>query len=115
MALFVGQKVVCIAGFSPETICPGDKLPQKGTIYRVRDQCVHSSSGTAAIRLFEIVNRVHSTVFYGVGESWYDASAFRPVVDRPTDISIFKKLLAPAQTQNLFNHDAWIALTDHPA
>lgn len=71
--------------------------PELGRIYTVREIFLHET-GAVAMRLVEIVNPV---VQYKNGEKelCFDAANFRPIVERKTDISIFKAMLTPKTEQ----------------
>jgi hypothetical protein len=103
MAFYVGQKVVALPdpeGGHEYFIHPGHGLrlnePVVGQVYTIR--------GITESRLpepfgFLWLNEVHNEPMHleaeGIVEvSWPDYR-FRPVVERPTDISIFKAMLTP--------------------
>jgi hypothetical protein len=86
MTFRVGQKVVYVGGLRID-LCEG-LIPTKGNIYTIswigpieRYNCIH-------IDLIECPSPETSTTYRG-----YDQRAFRPVVERKTDISIFKEIL----------------------
>jgi hypothetical protein len=97
----VGQKVVCIHeefiphhGYGYMLLHP-IILPKKGTVYTVR--LIKVSCGVPCILVKEIPDQIctlmdlHGVVFkIGV---IFNASGFRPVVTRKTDISIFTSML----------------------
>lgn len=86
--LRAGQKVVCINDDPGEgTEWLGDK-PVKDRVYTVLRTGPAPSSGKLNVWLYEIVNSDPTHPSIG-----YRASRFRPVVDRPTDISVFTKML----------------------
>lgn len=88
----VGQKVECI-GYPPvHPIRPGECLPQKGTVYTVRAAKIQD--GWPSILLDELRNPEVMTM-HGMMERWCVSQYFRPVIERTTDISIFRKLLQP--------------------
>lgn len=97
----VGQKVVCVRNTpeGKELAYASGKQSSKiavGSIYTIREidtRALHLH-GVACIRLCEIVNSVRPTIV-GEWESGYPATCFRPVIERKTDISIFKKMLTP--------------------
>lgn len=93
----VGQKVVLIVNFGPDALRRAREenvaLPLKGVIYTVR-YIETSVWGDEYIRLMEIKNGPCSD---GI-EAAFEAEMFRPVVDRKTDISVFKAMLTPAKT-----------------
>jgi hypothetical protein len=95
----VGQKVTV---FKPFPACEiqrakdeGVTLPVLGVVYTVRgmEPGVWNSNETF-IRLAEIVNGPH--VEDGIEPS-FSATRFRPVIERKTDISIFKAMLNPSK------------------
>lgn len=89
----VGQKVVCIY-HRPEHMRRADAIyPEKGGVYTVRGHCP-GTDGKERIYLCEIVN-VPMQCKLGTLEWGYLASAFRPAVERKTDISIFTAMLTP--------------------
>lgn len=84
----VGQKVVCIKGAerSPYTI--GGWCPKTGGVYTVRG--VYDGPLYLVIHLEEY--RHPDGDMHGVEHGW-DATRFRPVVERKTDIEIFRRML----------------------
>lgn len=107
MAFNVGQKVVCVGG--SEARLPyqtrkfwahwrrawGVAAPAKGSIYTIRETR-NRKDGTQGVRLVEIVNPICEWSDAPPQEPWYHAEDFRPLLDRPTDIEVFKCLLVPA-------------------
>lgn len=97
MSVFrVGQKVVCVdddwASWQVSDMRrAGIASPVKGNIYTVRS--VEMMDGDAFILLSEIVNPIIVYSDIGRGEQGWDPVIFRPVVERKTDISIFKAML----------------------
>ena len=86
----VGQKVVCIDddwGPAPEV----HHWPKKDDVYTVRTIGVQGSNGKVFIRLREVVNPKSDK--HHEAEFW--AGCFRPVIERKTDISVFRRLLQP--------------------
>lgn len=69
--------------------------PVRGSIYTVRD-ARFGKSGRQHIRLVEIVNPAAEFCDAPPQEPWWWAEAFRPIVERKTDISIFTKMLKPS-------------------
>ena len=67
--------------------------PEFGVVYTVR--AIDFIEGREWLQFVEIVN---AKVPYHGGheEPWFEGDAFRPVVERKTDISVFKALLEPA-------------------
>ena len=92
---YVGQKVVCTARreWKAKTIYP--MVPRRGEVYTVREVTHFGSPG---LRLVEIVNPPmhHTEGYLEVCWAQYDIDGhaeFRPVVERKTDISIFREML----------------------
>ncbi|MDM9643855.1 hypothetical protein [Rhizobium sp. S163] len=96
----VGQKVVMVNEFLPHNLeraaDEGVTLPVIGPIYTVRgmEPGVFNRKRTF-IWLDEVRNGPSDD---GIEPNW-DASQFRAVVERPTDISIFKAMLTPKNEQ----------------
>lgn len=89
MAFHVGQKVVCISDF-PEI--PQIIRPEKGRIYTVR--ALLDIGTEPSLRVFEIKNApMNYSNINGSIEPAFVMHAFRPLVARKTDISIFTKML----------------------
>lgn len=84
----IGQKVVCVKA-NYQYDCP-PPYPVVGTIATVSWTGVSPATGWAAIDLVEYPSPETETYFRG-----YRASDWRPVVERKTDISIFKAMLTP--------------------
>jgi hypothetical protein len=87
----VGQKVVLIRAISGPPI-NGDVFPTVGQVYSIRD--ILFEDGQSWLRLNEIINRVINEI----DECCFIAAKFRPLVERKTDISVFTKMLRPADT-----------------
>lgn len=102
MTFFIGQKVVCIAKGTWELTKkkhPGVIVPVRGNIYTVRETYRDPFFGIEGIRLREVVN---SSVTFFNGTPYYIElgwlpQEFKPLEERETDISIFKKLLKPSK------------------
>ena len=96
MTFRVGQKVVCIDDYSSLSGRYCLNMPKLHGVYTVRN--FEGRGDIPALRLFELINepRTHRNV-PGLIEPAFDILSFRPVVDRPTDISIFTKMLNPNQ------------------
>ena len=89
----VGHKVVCIYDdWGPAPLGGGQvqHWPKKDDVYTVCAITVNGN-GKVFIRLREVVNP--ETDKHHEAEFW--AECFRPVVERKTDISVFRKLLEP--------------------
>ncbi len=76
-----------------------EQLPVQGEIYVVRkvfmERFMHDPEDRPALLLVEIVNQPRSWASHGFHEAGFQADKFRPLVERRTDISIFRKMLAP--------------------
>jgi len=96
----VGQKVVLVRSFgaisSLRAAVDGVTLPVQGVTYTVREFDPDLSNGVLCIRLVELMNEPHD--WDGLEPS-FEASLFRPVVERKTDISCFKAMLNPSKEQ----------------
>lgn len=93
MALYPGQKVEFIGRGNYARLPSSEERPRHGVVYTVRDVYIHESEpGVVGVRLSEIVRPRHP--IYPVEKGW-DATEFRPIVERKTDISIFTKMLTP--------------------
>ena len=93
----VGQKVVCIDDEEREG--PGEYtvLPVKGRVYTVRGVASWQwNSGVSGVGVYleELYRPLTS-----FGEAPWGCDRFRPVVERKTDISIFKAMLTPSKEQ----------------
>lgn len=99
MTFHVGQKVVCVdASNTPGARWHGGEAPAEGHVYTVMGVRV-SRKGVQVLQLREIerCEAVKAWVARNIGEfAGYDARRFRPVVERKTDISVFKAMLNPA-------------------
>jgi hypothetical protein len=96
----VGQKVVCVdAQPNPRALPTMDGL-QEGQIYHIRwfGEMTHKTWGTfIGIRVQEIFRQpawAGDTI-----DLPYNARRFRPLVEKKTDISIFKKMERPKTKQ----------------
>ena len=97
----VGQRVVCIddIGCAPGSEFP--YIPIKGSIYTVRG-FVSPHVGyerTPGMLLEEVVNAPWE-YNEGVVEPSFHPYHFRPVVQRKTDISVFKRMLDNVRTED---------------
>lgn len=97
----VGQKVVCVEDQNQHEVL-GHKDLVKNGIYSVR--WVGMYDGELCLRVIEVERRPIFTIF-GEVVGWTDMpfnlDRFRPLVEKKTDISIFTKLLNPANHKNL--------------
>lgn len=102
---YIGQKVVCIAKGDWSTAIQihlegGQRVvvPKAGDIYTIRDIYIDPFIGVTGIRLVEVVNDsitrwANYKLYMEIG--WHEHE-FRPLQERKTDISIFRKLLNPS-------------------
>lgn len=98
----VGQKVVCIDGtvrpakHRVRLIHPMKFFPIKGQVYTIREMMMGELSGKVCLRFHEIPDEIVFYVYRGSeyeGVPVWEASCFRPLVERKTDISIFTAML----------------------
>lgn len=89
---YVGQKVVCINADDkvfrvPNKLYNEDQqwLLKKGEVYTIRELTQHVY-GNPCMKLVEIPDR-------GGRDNGYNRERFRPLVEKKTDISIFKEML----------------------
>jgi len=94
----VGQKVVCVGTDGTlrvdwEALVAYYKIarPSRGSIYTIRD--IRVGRVRQHVRLVEIINPKAKFSDAPDQEPWFWAEAFRPIVDRKTDISIFTEML----------------------
>jgi hypothetical protein len=101
----VGQKVVCV---SDDWHLNGERhpmpwLPVVGDVFTIRAIVPNEfQGGVAGLRFAELVLSQHSR-FDGNGEGAFIATHFRPVTEKPTDISIFTRILDRANKQERVN------------
>lgn len=78
-------------------------FPEAGKVYTVRNvysDVFINGEVTVGLHLVEIRNDPRMKFSTGrVGEIGFNASCFRPLVHRKTDISIFKAMLNPSKEQ----------------
>lgn len=96
-----GDRVVCISNCHSVSTAraswlfgKGMTLPQRGSVYSIR--CIGPTVGDPkrfSLRLREIVNPPLIVEGVHIGEVCWAADAFRPVVHRATDISVFTAML----------------------
>ncbi len=91
----VGQRVVCVRD-AKDIIDhdPREAGPQKDSIYTVREVLLEDDG---FYLLFDEIRNQPRYYADGYGEVCWHHEGFRPVVDRKTDISIFKALLTPSK------------------
>lgn len=96
----VGQKVVCVR-VPEKAICfllRNAKLPMVGGVYTIRDIVQFKN----CLLLFRELDNAHlaNAEYQGGriidGEPGFRADCFRPLVERKTDISIFRRILKDA-------------------
>ena len=98
----IGQKVVCVAGKWDGGY--GDEIfPQIGSVYTVRgiDLNRFGSRCTTGLWLCEIHNEKRRYRTVGFVEASFASDCFRPLIERKTDISIFKKMLTPKRKEGV--------------
>jgi len=99
MTFYVGQKVVCVdASNMPGARWRANEAPVEGQVYTVMAVRV-TREGLQVLQLRELdrCEAVKAWVARNIGKfAGYDARRFRPVVERKTDISVFKAMLNPA-------------------
>jgi hypothetical protein len=92
----VGQKVVCVRepcpGHERRFAYPDEQIPKFGSVYTIRDALMIQGESCPQYRLQEIVNPVYR-YSQGAMECTYPHAAFRPVIERKTDISCFTQIL----------------------
>jgi hypothetical protein len=96
-----GDKIVCIEDRDrgkawPKCSAAGCQFPEKGRIYSIRQIAYSDFKGHWCLRLVEIVNPDVTFPPFRPGEPTFHVRRFRPLVSRPTDISIFTDLLKHA-------------------
>lgn len=106
MSFYPGQKIVCINDdwADPRLFWIPPITPKKGSVYRFRDYLPTSCAccGGKYLQVEEIPVRFDPP---GANVGWR-ATFFRPLEERSTDISIFKKLLVPARGKERVREDA---------
>lgn len=94
----VGQKVVCVDDKFTLPVHPCDRLLRKGGVYTVGwvgvSTCKRDPSPTLGVHLVEIAREPSRPEGRALP---YRATRFRPVIERKTDISIFKSMLTPSR------------------
>ena len=96
----VGQKVVCIK--DEDAFAPWN-WPKKGEIYTIRaiGECTPAQTYWWGKNVVVWVNEVVNSPDASGQEPGFGQGRFRPLVERKTDISIFEKLLNPANHKHL--------------
>ena len=97
----VGQKVVMVEAYKPHVYeraaDEGVTLPTKGTVYTIRG--MEPGEGWHVGMTFIWLEELHNAPSLDGIEPNLDASLFRPLVERKTDISVFKAMLNPSKEQ----------------
>lgn len=93
----VGQKVVKFRG--AETATKGNRAIRIGEVLTVRavQTCARVNEEVQTGLLFQEFSNPLIKTTIGMFEPDYDHQNYRPVVQRKTDISIFKSLLIPSK------------------
>lgn len=92
MTFRVGQKVKYVG---PDFGSPWNQItPTPNAEYTVR--ACGFVMGEDAILLNEVINAPRQWA-EGIHELWMNSKFFRPIVERKTDISIFKRMLIPSR------------------
>lgn len=87
--LNIGQKVVCVNDKPPPRPYLWTKsYLKRGRIYTIRETGLITAGGSCGVKLVGIK--------LGPRDDPFGQIRFRPVVERKTDISVFKKMLLPA-------------------
>jgi hypothetical protein len=86
LAFRVGQKVVCVND-GPSRFNGQPSNLVRGNVYTIKASWLHWLWGLPVVLLDEIDPP-------GTNDS-FDSTRFRPIVERKTNISIFKKILTP--------------------
>lgn len=98
----VGQKVVCVRSWYDEQLLSaavlGITLPVKRGVYTIRS-VDRFSPDAVHVRLHEIHNPKLEYSDFGCIEQAFCSTSFRPLVERKTDISVFKAMLNPSKEQ----------------
>lgn len=103
MTFYVGQKVVCVdASNTPGRRWYPGEAPVEGYVYTIVGvRAATKPGGSPFVLVFKELDRCREMKAWYArhgGRHWpgYGSDRFRPVVDRPTDIGIFKAMLNPA-------------------
>ena len=93
----VGQRIECIYQGDWGSPPYGEVMPGFGRTYTARDP-MFGPHGDPCIRLCEIKNAPHRYLD-GIRECMFNSECFRPVVDRPTSIEVFNRILLDCERQ----------------
>lgn len=85
----VGMKVVCVDENWLQTPLDHETLPLKGAVYTIRKISRRNRRARTGFLLEEIRNSRRPEY---ADEAHFDASHFRPVIDRKTDITLFQQI-----------------------
>jgi hypothetical protein len=90
----VGQRVVCIVE-DGDWKDVGDNLPRGifpryMSVWKIRDML-------PVIRGMSVINGVWVSLDGWRHDDWFSSGSFRPVKETKTDVSVFRKLLAPTK------------------
>lgn len=88
----IGQKVVCIRGADRSSVTRDGWAPKTGGIYTIRG--IYDGPIRVDLNFEEYV---HHEFHDDGAEIGWNSERFRPIVERKTDISIFKAMLTPSK------------------
>jgi hypothetical protein len=94
----VRQKVICVRE-APHQIWPECVYPRFHEVYTIRALRVNPRTQVLNGLLVEIVNPERDAPPDGFGEPFFGMWRFRPLVERRTDISVFRKMLVPSRAK----------------
>jgi hypothetical protein len=96
----IGQQVVCIHDVSSPPANEFQNVPVKGSIYTVRGFVLPDVGyeRTPGMLLEEVVNPAWEYK-EGIFEPSFHPYRFRPLIQRKTDISVFKRMLDSVRTE----------------
>jgi hypothetical protein len=106
MSFHIGQKVICVRSLILlEGQGYGDEIcPIAGTFYHIREIGIglhHCYPDKISVRLHEIINKTRPYQENGSWEPAFCATRFHPIVERKTDIAVFKAMLLNNQRLNV--------------
>lgn len=93
----VGQKVVCVDGKPYSELTKGGWCPHTGGVYTIRSIFLWDEKPFLRLDEYHDTGRPNGPW----GEGGWNALRFRPVVQRKTDISVFKDMLIPRQVEEV--------------
>jgi hypothetical protein len=109
---FIGQQIVCIDVFTRELkrleqqygdTYKGIIVPQLNGIYTIREIIKYPNDEELGFLLQEIKNKKYDYKISGLSEPTFNETAFRPFVEKKTDISIFTEILNKANKQKFLD------------